>query len=198
MQIDHIFNLADELVFSKTGKHLDDLQRIILEGTLQGKKYAQIATENQYSDNYIKESASELWQILSEVMGEGIKKSNFRTTFERIQFSNVSHLFNKDLIHIGDVNFCSNIPKIKNPQKASLWTNNIPPINTFYGRTEELKILENWIKENRLIVIAGLVGIGKTYLSLKLIEQVQNQFDFIIYRNISDFATLKDLQYDLL
>jgi len=54
MKVDHIFNLADELVFSKTGKHLDDLQRIILEGTLQGKKYAQIATENQYSDNYIK------------------------------------------------------------------------------------------------------------------------------------------------
>ena len=54
MKVDHIFNLADELVFSKTGKHLDDLQRIILEGTLQWKKYAQIATENQYSDNYIK------------------------------------------------------------------------------------------------------------------------------------------------
>ena len=54
MKVDHIFNLADELVFSKTGKDLDDLQRIILEGTLQWKKYAQIATENQYSDNYIK------------------------------------------------------------------------------------------------------------------------------------------------
>ena len=114
MKVDHIFNLADELVFSKTGKHLDDLQRIILEGTLQGKKYAQIATENQYSDNYIKESASELWQILSKVMGEGIKKSNFRTTFERVQFHNGSHLFSNDLIRIGDVNFCSNIPKVKN------------------------------------------------------------------------------------
>ena len=197
MKVDNIFNLADELVFSKTGKHLDDLQRIILEGTLQGKKYAQIATENQYSDNYIKESASELWQILSEVMGEGIKKSNFRTTFERVQFHNGSHLFSNDLIRIGDVNFCSNTQN-KNLQKACLWTNNIPSLNNFCGRTEELKILENWIKENRLIVVAGLVGIGKTYLSLKLIEQVQNQFDFVIYRNLSDFATLKDLQYDLL
>ena len=40
-------------------------------------------------------------------------------------------------------------------------------------RLKELKILENWTKENRLIVIAGLVGIGKAYLSLKLIEKVQ-------------------------
>jgi hypothetical protein len=47
MQTEQIFHLADELVFSKTGKHLDDLQRNILEGTMQGKKYAQIAAENQ-------------------------------------------------------------------------------------------------------------------------------------------------------
>ncbi len=39
MDIQEILNLADHLIFNKTGKHLDDLQQVILRGTFQGKKY---------------------------------------------------------------------------------------------------------------------------------------------------------------
>jgi hypothetical protein len=204
MKLEHIFNLADQLVFTKTGKHLDDLQRTILEGTLQGKKYAQIATENQYSDSYIKESASELWQVLSDAIGQEVKKSNFRTTFERLQFYNGFNLIN-DLVHIGDVNFCTDTPQSNNkPDNLSslpyIDRDNTPSIQSFYGRTEELQVLEKWITEEtyRFIVIAGLNGIGKTYLSLQLINQIKDKFECIIYRSLADFKSLKDLQYDLL
>ncbi|WP_318735537.1 MULTISPECIES: hypothetical protein [unclassified Roseofilum] len=43
MNVEEVVKLADHLVFSKTGQYLDDLQKTILYGTLQGKKYTQIA-----------------------------------------------------------------------------------------------------------------------------------------------------------
>ncbi len=36
----------DELVFSHTGEHLDDLQHEILEGVVNHQKYAEIAQKN--------------------------------------------------------------------------------------------------------------------------------------------------------
>ena len=38
MDIQEILNLADHLIFNKTGKHLEDLQQAILRGVFQGKK----------------------------------------------------------------------------------------------------------------------------------------------------------------
>ena len=206
MKLEQILNLADELVFAKTGKHLDNVQQTILEGAIQGKKYAQIATENQYSDSYIKESASELWQILSEAIGEEVKKANLKTTFERLYFYNGgSNLINNDLIHIGNVNFCTDTSQNQNklnklPSLPYIDRDNIPSIQSFYGRTEELQILEQWITEekHKLVVIAGINGIGKTYLSLQFLEQIKDKFEFIIYRSLADFKNLKDLQSDLL
>jgi hypothetical protein len=132
-------------------------------------------------------------------MGEEVKKSNVRTTFERIHFSNGSHLVKNDII-IGDINFCNNSTPTKKVNKASLLnkSNNFPTLKIFFGRTEELKILSNWIEENRLITIVGLGGIGKTYLSLKLLEQAQEKFEFVIYKNLEDYPTLKELIYDIL
>jgi transcriptional regulator with XRE-family HTH domain len=61
-----------------------------------------------------------------------------------------------------------------------------PDVSMFYGRTEELIKLEHWVlKEHcRLVTLLGIAGMGKTCLSVKLAEQIQDKFDFIIWRSL--------------
>ncbi|MEG4941267.1 NB-ARC domain-containing protein [Microcoleus sp. F4-D5] len=61
-----------------------------------------------------------------------------------------------------------------------------PDVSVFYGRTEELTALKQWIVSDncRLVALLGLVGTGKTTLSVQLATQVQNEFDFVIWRSL--------------
>ncbi|MEG5136795.1 MULTISPECIES: eIF2A-related protein [unclassified Microcoleus] len=59
-------------------------------------------------------------------------------------------------------------------------------VSRFYGRTAELTTLTQWILQDncRLVCIFGIGGIGKTALSVKLAEQLQNQFTYVIWRSL--------------
>ncbi|MEG3838322.1 MULTISPECIES: NB-ARC domain-containing protein [unclassified Microcoleus] len=61
-----------------------------------------------------------------------------------------------------------------------------PDVSVFYGRTEELTTLKQWIVSDncRLVALLGLAGSGKTTLSVQLASQVQNEFDFVIWRSL--------------
>jgi hypothetical protein len=86
MNIEDVLNFTDSLVFAKKGKHLNDLQRIIIEAASSGSRYGyeEIAQASGYSPNYLKQDVGpKLWQLLSDVFGEKIKKNNFRATVER-------------------------------------------------------------------------------------------------------------------
>ena len=43
MDIEEFLKLADNVVFSETEKHLDDLQKAVLRGVWDGQKYSEIA-----------------------------------------------------------------------------------------------------------------------------------------------------------
>ena len=45
MDIDILVELADNLIFTKTRQDLTSLQKEVLKGTLNGKKYPQIADD---------------------------------------------------------------------------------------------------------------------------------------------------------
>ncbi|NES18391.1 MAG: hypothetical protein F6K41_05540 [Symploca sp. SIO3E6] len=75
-----------------------------------------------------------------------------------------------------------------------------PDVTVFYGRTKELETLEQWIidKRCRLLSIIGLGGIGKTSLSVKLAQQVQKKFQYVIWRSLRNAPILPELLADLI
>jgi len=83
-----MLNLADEIVFAKTGQHLDDLQEAILKGTLERETYKHIAKDFDCSESRVREVGAELWRILSEELGEEISKTNGSSEFMGISKSN--------------------------------------------------------------------------------------------------------------
>ncbi|GET36707.1 NB-ARC domain-containing protein [Microseira wollei] len=75
-----------------------------------------------------------------------------------------------------------------------------PDISVFYGRSEELANLKHWILEERcrLVTLLGMGGMGKTCLSVKLAEQIQEQFDFAIWRSLGNAPPVEDMLAELL
>lgn len=74
-----------------------------------------------------------------------------------------------------------------------------PDISGFWGRTNELSQLEQWIVKDgcRLLAVLGMGGIGKTALSVKLAEQIQPHFDLLIYRSLQDAPPAEEMMASL-
>lgn len=100
---------------------MDDLQEAILRGAWKGQRYSKIAEEFHCTEGHVRNVASELWQVLSNVLGEELNKSNFKTTLERCRFSIISSKFAKDCTQINNVNVCGDtlqppeVPKERSP-----------------------------------------------------------------------------------
>ncbi|MFB2974598.1 NB-ARC domain-containing protein [Aerosakkonema sp. BLCC-F183] len=212
MDVKEVLKFADEIVFNKTGKHLDDLEQAILRGVWQGHKYSKIAEDFHCSEGHVRDVACELWKMVSDVLGEELNKSNFRATLERWQFSNILN-FTKDFVQINNVNFCGeNLQSKDSAQDRSHQTRNpvsarnrvsvdeAPDITAFYGRTEELTKLEKWIVEERcrLVALLGISGIGKTALALQLVKQIQDKFEYVIWRSLRFYPSLQAIQKNLI
>ena len=213
-----MLKFADDIVFAKTGQHLDDLQAAVLRGTLQRETYKEIAKDFDCSESRIREIGSELWQLLSEELGENINKKNFRSAIERFQVSNVSNFAqNVNEQHIsGSFNTCGqarhppNTPNspppnqetsnTKQPETPHQDLSEMPDLGAFYDRTPELETLTTWILQEqcRLIAITGISGIGKTSLAVQIVQQIKNQFDYIIWRTIDVSHTLDEFQQELI
>ncbi|MDY7022933.1 MAG: NB-ARC domain-containing protein, partial [Cyanobacteriota bacterium] len=73
-------------------------------------------------------------------------------------------------------------------------------VSTFQGRQEELNTLTQWINIDgcRVLAILAMGGSGKTALSVKLAEQLQNQFDVVIWRSLRNAPPLASILDDLL
>jgi hypothetical protein len=76
----------DELIFSQRGKHLDDLELVILEGALDKQKYGEIAKKNHHSEKYVKDVAAKLWKTLSIALGQKVSKNNIKSSLQRYYY----------------------------------------------------------------------------------------------------------------
>jgi hypothetical protein len=73
-------------------------------------------------------------------------------------------------------------------------------VSVFYGRKQELTLLSGWIlRDNcRLVLLLAMGGMGKTSLSVKLAEQLQDRVDFVIWRTLRNAPPPEEMLQNLL
>jgi hypothetical protein len=206
MDIAEVLKIADDLMFDSTSKYLDDFQRSIVQGVWDGKTYKDIADDTDRTEGHVRDSAANLWQDISEAVGEKVRKSNFKSIVEKYQFSIVSSHNWKDVIRVGNIHFCSDCTTTDRKNKSNINTdrgktkikrdlgNDIPDLFPFYGRDLQLKKLKQWIvkDECRLINIFGMSGIGKTALISQVSAQIGDEFDCVIWQSLRSKRSLVD------
>lgn len=110
-----ILQLVDEVVRAKTGKHLNDLQRGIIDGILKRQKYSDIANTYGCTAGHAKDVGYKLLHMLSDAFGESVDKGNLESVLERqlnlnINFGdrNPTNFWNSHTINY--INACSELP----------------------------------------------------------------------------------------
>ncbi len=89
-----------------------------------------------------------------------------------------------------------NIEQKREPvnNKKTVWRE-MPTVPVFYGRAEEFICLEQWLITDRcqLVALLGMGGIGKTALSVKLAERIQDKFEYFIWCSLRNAPPLREV-----
>jgi hypothetical protein len=219
MDVQEVLKWADELLLAKTGAHLNSLQQAILAGAWDSQKYREIAEDYHCTEANVKRIAGSLWKLISDELHEKVDKKNFRATLERfyISKSKIQNFFQSNF-NQGEINFCgdsvhfddtakkrspSATSSTNSPSKQAEQRHNLteaPEWEHHNNRRAEINTLKKWLLDEkiRLVTIFGLPGIGKTALARELVEEIKDNFDYILWSNCTNTLALPSLQTNLI
>ncbi|BAY37231.1 TPR repeat protein [Nostoc sp. NIES-2111] len=155
MGAEEALELLDSLVFRTTGERLDTAQRTLLRNLWEDERrtYQNISDICGYTEAHLKAVGAELWQILTDVLGEKVSKSNFFSVVQR--FGRLQTLPKMSPILSSVVN---------NGKQQELDYN-------FVGRDREIAELNNYVMRGaKIILIQGEGGVGKTTLARRYLK----------------------------
>ncbi|MEM6753001.1 MAG: NB-ARC domain-containing protein [Cyanobacteria bacterium P01_C01_bin.38] len=180
---------------SAKGKALTPVEKKFLRGLLCGFSPAEIAskvyktrsssTVRVYLSNGLYKYIEEL---LSKQASDSIKVKNWSRVTQLLEKAGYKKAWLQ--IEVSTNNTASSRKKVA--EIANIASNSMQDwgeavdTSIFYGRSKELTQVKEWIVQEqvRLVVLLGMGGIGKTTFSVKLAEQVKDNFDFIIWRSL--------------
>jgi WD40 repeat protein len=168
-----VHQLLDYHFFNQRGKEMTAVERQILQGIWQNQDYNTIAKTTGYQPVSVRRLAAQLLQEFSGSTGQKITKQNFQVVFNQLALDR---------------------------QSTVDWEDAPTDIQPFCGRIDELDKLKYWVTIDhcKLIAILGIGGIGKTALATKLGQQLQDRFDFVIWRSLREAPPLNSLLGDLI
>lgn len=205
MTITEVLQFVDRLVEKQRGKHLNDLEKAVVQGLWQGKSYSQIADECGYDKNYIGDVSRQLFKDLSEQLDEKITRANFCWTIERVINSQFVGLVNSNITWCAPHPQPNPNPSIADEEETNKKTGYrdlaiAPSIAHFCDRTTELQTLSDWVvaQNTRLISVLGLPGIGKTTLVKRFLDLNLEAFDVVVWKSLKFSRCLDSTVADIL
>jgi WD40 repeat protein len=209
MKIDEVIPVLDQAL---QPKRLSDIQELVFRCCWEGKTYAEIAEDSSYDTGYIKDVGAKLWKLLSDALGERVTKNNIQSVLRRylaqtaeLEASNPHPTVAIAPTPLSPPPVLSEgvepaiAPTISQLTPKTDWGEAVD-VTTFYGRQEELATLTQWIITDRcrLVSLLGMGGMGKTALSVKLSEQLQGHFQYLIWRSLRNAPPLETLLVDII
>jgi NB-ARC domain len=162
---------ATKVKIDPCSKELTPTEKIYLQGLLSGNSPAEIAKERHVQLKGVNVTLSKtLYRYVENLTG---RKANAIKNWREVV----------DWLEAAGYKNCATID----------W-GEAPDIATFYGREQELYQLKNWILRDRcrLVSLLGMGGIGKTALSVELLEQIRGEFEYVIWRSLREPTSLED------
>jgi hypothetical protein len=153
----------------------------------------------KYKINYIKGTAAQLWQSLSQRLGRRVTKNSLAAVL--LWYTRLPETTTGELGHSQPISLEKN---------QGVSPSGIHPSaeGSFYGRTQEIATLTDWcLRERcRLILLIGMGGMGKTRLAWELAsrfggdgKQKDNRpFNRTIWRSLVNAPSIEELCTDLL
>lgn len=164
MRIEQAIEYADQLLYDQTGRHLSDLQSCIIQQSWQGRTYSQVAALAGYSEGHIKDVASQLWKLLSNALGERITKGNLR--------SRLVNRIKRTLKKASTASFLAHPPATAS--------------QCFIGREQALAKLYRLGQQQRMVLIQGEGGLGKTALAQRYCQQFEQVLELLLFKELAD------------
>ncbi|WP_421658809.1 NB-ARC domain-containing protein [Leptothermofonsia sp. ETS-13] len=217
MHVEDALRYVEEML-AQRGKRLSDVQRAVFRGSWLGKSYKEIRRDcpGLKVDYIMKDVGPSLWNLLSEVFGEEVTKKNLQGPIERSHHlrqparagvtsgepADQTEMQRPERSPSERLSSSPGLPtlEMEAEEDPSFWSNthtrqdwdSAPDVSQFYGRDRDLEQLQQWvtIQGCRLVAVYGMGGVGKTDFSVRLAQQVRDQFDYVIWRSLTRWHSL--------
>ncbi|MEA5502551.1 NB-ARC domain-containing protein [Halotia wernerae UHCC 0503] len=194
---------------STKGKALTPVEKKFLRGLLCGYSPGEIATivyQSRSSSTVRVYLSNGLYKYIEEMLS---KQAEYSVKVKN--WSRVTHLLEKAGYRKGRLQLQpainpkktlqepeTDLVKIKSTQIQD-WGEAID-VSVFHGRMTELAKTQKWIVQERcrLVLVLGMVGIGKTAFSVKLAQEIQDQFQYVIWRSLRLAPSLEEILNQLI